>query len=158
MRKEFWLLGDQGSIDVNDPTLKLLNFSRGFFKENAAGRAFPPGIGVGKKVADVRLANGAQEGITNGVHQDVGIGVTLQTFAMGDFDSTEDEFSTHDQRMNVVPNTHMNHRANIGRAGKPTKIIFYFLLATKSAVAFFDETGITGMRMSCPRISRITRR
>ena len=76
---------------------------------SSAKNAAPARIGVGKKVADIAFAQSAQDGIANGVHQHIGVGMPFQSLWMRDFDATEDEFMIFDQCMYVVANANMNH-------------------------------------------------
>ena len=60
-------------------------------------------------MADVRLAQCAEECVANGVHQRVGIRMAVQALGVGDLDAAEDEFASRDQRVNVVADANVNH-------------------------------------------------
>jgi hypothetical protein len=56
-----------------------------------ARHAFPARIGVGKKVADVRLANRAEDGVADGVHQRVRVRMAVEAFRVWNLHAAEDE-------------------------------------------------------------------
>ena len=84
-------------------------------EKEPAGGAAPAGIGVGEKVADVRLSQRPQDRIANRMHQHVGIGVSLQSFAVRDLHAAQDQPAPLDQGVNVVTNANMNHAPTIGQ-------------------------------------------
>ena len=60
-------------------------------------------------MADIRLAQGAKDRVTNGVHERVGIRVAVQAFGVRNLDTAENEFAPRDQRVNVVADANVNH-------------------------------------------------
>jgi hypothetical protein len=60
-------------------------------------------------MANVGFPQSSQDGVANRVHQGVGVGMSIQPLGMGNLNPSEDEFSTFDQRVNIVTATHMNH-------------------------------------------------
>src|SRR5205823_11968704 len=69
---------------------------------------------IGKQGADVTDAGGAAERVNQGVADDVGIAVALQSHVPGEFDATEHEPATDDQSMKVEagPYTHKGSAAS----------------------------------------------
>jgi hypothetical protein len=60
------------------------------------------GIGVGKKVADVGEAGGAEEGVADRVGEAVGVGVTFETVVGGEAHAAENHGATGDEAVDVV--------------------------------------------------------
>ena len=69
---------------------------RRFLQKQIAGRASPARVGVGKKMADIRFAQSAKHCIANGVHQDIGIRMSFQTFGVRNLHPAQDEFAAFD--------------------------------------------------------------
>jgi hypothetical protein len=65
-------------------------------------------------MADVRLTQGAEDGIANRVHKDVSIRMAIQTFRVRNVHPAENEFSAGDKRMHVVSDAYVNHGRTIG--------------------------------------------
>ena len=86
-----------------------------FVEEEPAGGAAPARIGVGEEVADVGLAQGAEDGVANSVHEHVGVGMPVQPFGVWDVHATEDQLAPLHQGVNVIANAHMNHAGIIGQ-------------------------------------------
>ena len=73
-------------------------------------------------MAYVACANSAENGIAEGVHQHVGIGMAFQAFGMRDIHAAKDEFAPFDQGVNVVAYPYANHRAILEGQLGATKI------------------------------------
>jgi len=82
---------------------------RGFVKEHPAGRAFPARVRVREEMANIGLTQRSQNRVADGVHQDIGIGVSVESLRMWDFDSPENQLSPRDESVNVVTYSHVNH-------------------------------------------------
>ena len=54
-------------------------------QKNLARRAFPARVGVREKMADVRLAERAEERVADGVHQRVGVRMAVEAFRCAEF-------------------------------------------------------------------------
>lgn len=59
--------------------------------------------------ADVAEADGAEAGVANGMNQDVGIGMAVQTLAVLDFYPTENQITSADQRMDIITVSDAHH-------------------------------------------------
>ena len=70
---------------------------------------------------DVGFAQGAEDGVTDGVHQHIGIRMAFEALWMLDADPAQDQLASLGQSMNVVTDAHMNHAPTIGRGAKATK-------------------------------------
>jgi len=78
---------------------------------------------VWKELADVSLPKRSQQGVADGVHERVGVGVSLETEAMGNLHAAEDQLASRRQRMDVITDSNMNHWRTIGAGGLATKPI-----------------------------------
>ena len=123
MGVNFRRLGQHRRIDVDDPAISFGGLFGGFFQEYFTGNPFPTGIGVGEKMADVRLPQGAKDGVANGMHQGVGVRMAVETFGVGDFHAAQHELAAGNQLMNIVTNANVNHSYTIKTNG-PVKKIF----------------------------------
>ena len=136
MGNDFGRLGNEGRIHIDESAPVPLDLAGGFLQENAAGHRLPARIGIGKEVADVGLAQGAQNGITNCVHQDIRIGVSLESFRVWNFDAAEDEFSAGGECMHIITDTNMNHAGSVGDGGIFTK---QFIAGTLVCTRIFEQ-------------------
>ncbi len=64
-------------------------------------------------MADIPFAQRPKDGVTDRMHQHVGIGVTLQAFGMSDFNPTQYELPPRYKRVDIVPNANVNHGCTI---------------------------------------------
>jgi hypothetical protein len=103
------LLGNERGVDVHNHSAGGLNSASGFFEKNAAGCAPPAWVSVGKIMSNIGFAQGSQDGIANGVHQDIGIGVAVEALGMGNFHATQDKASAFNQGVDVITDADMNH-------------------------------------------------
>ena len=53
--------------------------------------------------ADISFSRGAQESIADGMRQDIGIGVPVETRSMRNFDPAENQLPPRFEGMNIVP-------------------------------------------------------
>jgi hypothetical protein len=60
-------------------------------------------------MADVRFTNGSENRIANGVHERIGIRVSVQSFAMRNFDAAQRQFASRDKDVNVITDADMDH-------------------------------------------------
>ena len=110
VREDFGCFRDHRGVHVDDLAVTKPGQARGFVQEYAAPRPLPARVGVGEKRPDVLLAQRAQESVAQRVHQDVRIRVALQSFAMRNLHTAQDEFASGNQRMHVITDSNMNHR------------------------------------------------
>jgi hypothetical protein len=74
-------------------------------------RVLPPRVGVGKELADVAGAGGAEDRIGEGVRHRVGIRVPDEAVGVRHGDATEDERAPRDEAMGVVADPDAGHAA-----------------------------------------------
>ena len=142
MREKLGRLGDHGGVHIDDLAFAKLDQPRRFIQENAAPGALPARVGVGEEMADIRLAQRAEDRIANRVHQHVGIRMPVQTLRVRNLHAAQDQFSPLDQGMHIIADANMNHAANYSAAPwRTTKEFHRGLRLSNSAV-------------DCPRMDR----
>src|SRR3989344_321873 len=102
-------LGDDGAVDIRDFPAALGN---GFFdlaQQLAAVYVLVLRIGIGKMPADSAEPGGAEAGIADGMNENVGVGMAVQSLAVRDFHAAENQIAPGDQRMHVVTMTDAYH-------------------------------------------------
>src|ERR1700759_3933049 len=60
-------------------------------------------------LSNVACANRAEEGIGNGMRQDISIGMAFQTASARNLDAAEDQFPAFAETVNIVSNTGAGH-------------------------------------------------
>ena len=105
-------LGDDGGVDAVDLCAALAGEGGGFLEDLQAADAADRGIGVGEVMADVLLADGAEHGVGDGVAEDVGIGMTLESAIVRNLDAAEDERASFDEAVDVVAEAGGGHRGS----------------------------------------------
>ncbi len=96
------LLEDNGRIDIHHREAMLCKQIRNMLQEDKARDAFVPGVGIGKMLPDVSQRRSPEQRVTDGMEQDVGIGVTFKSQPVWYFHSAEDELSVRYQPVDVV--------------------------------------------------------
>ena len=72
-------------------------------------------------MADVALAQRAENRVANGVDQHVRVRVSVQALGMVNIHSAQDEFAPSDQAVHVVADAHVNHGPQMYRDAEPSK-------------------------------------
>jgi hypothetical protein len=62
-------------------------------------------------MADVRLAERAEERVADGVHERVGVRMAVEALRVRNLDAAEDKLAPGDQLMNVITDANVNHAA-----------------------------------------------
>jgi hypothetical protein len=57
-------------------------------------------------LADIAQSHGAEDGVGDGVEQDVGIRMTEEPFLPGNIYSADDQFASFHEAMNIIPVTY----------------------------------------------------
>jgi peptidylprolyl isomerase len=87
-------------------------------------------------MADIGFTHGSKDGVANGMHENVRVGVPLQALVMRNFYSAQDQFAPRHQRMNVVANANMDHGRTIELRFHRTKEFRPALFASAEASVF----------------------
>ena len=59
------------------------------------------------------IREGAEDGIANGVHQGVGVGMTVQPFGVRNLHPAQHELAPGDELVNIIANANVNHERMI---------------------------------------------
>ena len=78
MRADAWRLGKHGHVDIADRGRRAPDPSRRILEEKPRGRALPLGVGRREVLADVAVADGAQQSVGQCMQHDIGIGVPFK--------------------------------------------------------------------------------
>src|SRR5690606_31451780 len=109
-----WFLSDDRSVDIHGCPAVLGEGCDDALQEDLGIRVLERGIGVGELVADIGQARCAEQGVTNGMSQRVGIGMAVETEIGVKGNSSEDQFTTGNGAVDVVAVTDAKiHRMNV---------------------------------------------
>ncbi len=117
VREDFGPLGENHAIQVNDLPASVGHPFEG--RPEHLGR-IPPlvgRIGVGKQFADVTQASGAEEGVGDGMEEDIGIAVTQRHLLMGDRHAPEHEPVAGPEAVRIVSQSDSDHRCHLQGSG-----------------------------------------
>ena len=64
-------------------------------------------------MADILLAERAEDGVADGVHQRVGVRMAVEALSVRNLHAAEDELAPGDQLMNVIADANVNHERRI---------------------------------------------
>ena len=109
MRADLGLFGHEGGIDVVDRGAAGGDEFAGVGEDFQTADAADGFIGIGEMVADVTFADGTEKGISDGVGQNIGVGVTLQTAMVRNEDATENEGASFAKAVDVVTEAGGDH-------------------------------------------------
>src|SRR5262249_5403813 len=84
-------LEDDGGIDVDDRVAELERKLFRVAEEDERIASFPARVGIGEMHTDIAEGGGAENGIGDGVGEDVGVGVSGESEFAGDGDAAENE-------------------------------------------------------------------
>ena len=89
VRRDLGRLAQEGHVDVGDGAAARAHAPGRVGQEQVRGRALPARIGVGEMLADVAVADGAEQRIGERVQADVGVGVALQRVGVRNPDAAQ---------------------------------------------------------------------
>jgi hypothetical protein len=112
-RRDLGLLSDDRGIDVHDLAIPQADLTRDFLKENPAGCALPARIGIGEKMANVRLAQRSQHRVANGVQHDVCVRMSVQPARVRNLHAAQEKFAAFREAMDVVSDANVVHERSI---------------------------------------------
>ena len=82
-------------------------------------------------MADVLLAQRAENGVADRVHQRIRVRMAVQPFRVWNLHAAQDELASRDQLMNVVTDAHVNHEPKL-EGLRPTSPRFFLSRAGRS--------------------------
>ena len=97
------------ACNIHQASAALLQLPRCFFQKNTAGNPSPALICVREEMADIGLAHRAQDGITDGMHQGIGVRMAVQAFGVGNVHASKHQATPGYQGMNIISNSNVNH-------------------------------------------------
>lgn len=95
---------DRG-VNVDDGKSMLLQQIADMLQKQHAGNSPIAGIGVGEVLPDVAKTCSAEESIHDGVEQDIGVRMPVETFVVWNVHSSEGELPSPGKTVNVVSET-----------------------------------------------------
>ncbi len=78
VRRDFGLLGNQAGIHIDQPVARLGRLADRALEDFLGGDPLDRRIGIGKEVTDIGQAAAAQNGVGNGVAEDIRVGMAVQ--------------------------------------------------------------------------------
>jgi len=84
-------LGDDRCVHIHDFTVAQRDDVRGLLQKNLARHAFPARVGVREKMADVLLAERAENGVAQRMNHHVAVGMRHRSLVVGNQDPTKPE-------------------------------------------------------------------
>ena len=109
-------LGDDHRVDVGQAGIPLCKARRDRTEQNQAGDVFPFRIMVGKMMSQVAQPRRPQQGIADGVKQNVGVGMAGESQWMGNIDTADHAATPRFQPMYVISGADSQHRLFLMRA------------------------------------------
>lgn len=102
MARELRPLGDHGRVHVADPETLLCEEAHDPIENRGPGNPLPLRIAVGEEDADLAQRGRAEQGVGDGVAEDVAIGVSEQAECVRDVDRSEDERASGNEPVEVI--------------------------------------------------------
>ena len=99
---DFGFLGDEGGVDVVEADGFFVQQGPDSAEDFEAADAANAGVGIWKKMAYVGFAGGAEEGVGDGMAEDIGVGVAVEPKRVGDHRAAEDERAVHDEAVDII--------------------------------------------------------
>ena len=102
-------------------------------EEEVRRRAFPARIGVGEMLADVAVADGAEQRVGQRVQRHVGVGMAFERVRVGDSDAAQPDMVAGDQAMHVeaLPGAHVGWRCEPRSAMARSSAVVSLWLASR---------------------------
>ena len=102
MRRDLGLLTSDGAVGVDKFEAKAAHMFHDACEQQQRVGTLIGRIGVGKKLPDIPGTSSAQDGICQGMSQDVGIGMTEQPFIVRNIDPADNTSAPFHQTMDIV--------------------------------------------------------
>jgi len=121
VRINFGLLRDDGRVHVHDFAFCVLQPAWRLLPETPCWARLSSADRCSEKMTDVLLAERAENGVANRMHERVGVRMAVQALGVRNLDAAENEFASRDQRVNVIANANVNHVQTVRILRAPTK-------------------------------------
>jgi hypothetical protein len=102
MRKYLWGFRDQGRIDIHQLVTLFVTKVGAFFENTKRADILARLIAGREIIPDVWKAQRAEDGVCDGMAEDVGVRVTVESMSMGDFHAAENERAAFGKLVDVV--------------------------------------------------------
>ena len=114
VRRDLWRLGDDGNVRMRQNTAARLQAGEGVAQEDGRIAALPALIRRRKMLADVAVAERAEDGVGQRVETGIGIGVTEQSLLVGNVDPADDALAPFHELVDIEPlaNAERDHRVS----------------------------------------------
>ena len=91
-------------------------------------------------MADVALADGAQDRVADGMHQNIRVGMAVQTLGVRNFHAAQNEFTARHERMDNITDADVIHGAEYRLAWLSDQVICRFWRARRRVASQFLNT------------------
>lgn len=108
-RSDLRRFGQKRCVNIDDSALVKGDLAGYLLQEKPARSILPAGVGILEEVADIGLAESAQDGIAEGMEEDVGVGMAGESPGVGNVNATKYQLAAFGERVNVVTNADMDH-------------------------------------------------
>ena len=108
--KDFWCLGDEGGIDVNEFQIFLRKKLAAFFENFQRADIFAEILARRKIIADVGFSHRSEHCVRDGVAKDISIRVAVESVGVRNLDSAKDEWAVFRELVNVVADADQNFK------------------------------------------------
>lgn len=119
-RPQFGFLGENGDVGIDRLPAPALELRQGFAEETLRGHVFPLRVRIGVSVANVAQTHRAQQGIGEGMQDDIGIRMANQSARMGNADAAEDQRPSFGQAVGVVTTSDADFHKFLTHSGAMT--------------------------------------
>ncbi len=110
VRGQLGSLGMDRAIEIADRPATLSHFIDGGKQKMSRVGVAPLRIGIRKPLTDITQSGSAEDGIRDGMQQDISITVSVKPEFILDRHTPQDQRTTRDQSMPVVPQSYSNAR------------------------------------------------
>ncbi len=102
---DFRGFGDQCHVHIDNGEPGLCHTGRNITEKLILLISVISRVGIGVKIADIRQARRAEQGITQGMEQDIGIGMAVQSaaFGVGDVNTAQHQPAARRQAVDIIP-------------------------------------------------------
>ena len=107
--QDSWSFSDESAVNIDDGGTLLFCEAHASFEDLQAGDSLDGPILGGEVVTDIWKSESSEDGISNGMGEDIRIGMPLQSLGMRNFYATENEWSVSGELVDIVTNSNAVH-------------------------------------------------
>ena len=150
MRGELGRLAVDGAVAVDELEALLAHDARHVGEQDEGVGVLVGGIGVGEELADVARAQRAEDGVGEGMGEDVSVGVPEKARGMLDVDAAQDELASLDEAVHVMAMADTQHQSSPPQAARQ-------ILPSRMASTGATSSGTVTLRLSRGLSTMMTR-